>query len=52
MSSTQTRIDKELYEKLKRFAYKKHKSFRCAKTEIDEAVKHYLANQEEQDKEN
>ena len=42
MTSVQARIDKELYEKLQRFAFDKHKSFRCAKQELDEAVKQYL----------
>jgi len=42
MTSVLARIDKELYEKLKRFAFDKHKSFRCVKIELDEAVKQYL----------
>lgn len=52
MSSTLARIDKDLYIQLQKFAHKKHKSFRCAKTEIDEAVKQYLANQQDPEKEN
>lgn len=51
MTSVQTRIDKELYNQLQAFAFKKHKNFRSAKTELDEAVKEYLAKQD-QEKEN
>ena len=42
MTSVLARIDKELYEKLKRFAFEKHRSFRSVKIELDEAVKEYL----------
>ena len=51
MSSTQVRIDKELYHKLQVHAYNKHKNFRCLKKEVDEAVKEYLAKQQDLEKE-
>lgn len=50
MSTTSVKIDKEIYRDLQEFAYNKHKSFKCAKTELEEAVKEYLANQQEQEK--
>lgn len=46
MSTTSVKIDKEIYKNLQDFAYKKHKSFRCVKTELNEAVKQYLESQE------
>ncbi len=52
MSSTLARIDKKLYHQLQEFAFKKHKNFRSAKTVIDQAVKQYLANQQDPEKEN
>lgn len=50
MSSTQTRIDKELYNQLKELAFQKHKNFRSLKIEVDAAVREYLAKHENQDK--
>ncbi len=50
MSSTLARIDKELYNQLQELAFQKHKNARSAKTELEEAVKKYLAEQEEQEK--
>ncbi|MHA1401558.1 MAG: hypothetical protein ACTSQE_14505 [Candidatus Heimdallarchaeaceae archaeon] len=47
MSTTSVKIDKEIYRDLQAFAYKKHKSFKCAKTELEEAVKQYLAEQQD-----
>lgn len=52
MNTTSVKIDKEIYRDLQEFAYKKHKSFKCAKTEFEEAVRQYLARQQEQEKEN
>lgn len=49
MSSVLARIDKDLYEKLKRFAFEKHRSFRCVKIELDEAVKQYLENNKKEE---
>ncbi len=46
MSTTSVKIDKEIYRDLQAFAYKKHKNFRCVRTELDEAVKQYLAEQD------
>lgn len=51
MSSTLARINKELYNQLQEFAFQKHKNARSAKTELDEAVKEYLAKQQDQEKE-
>lgn len=52
MTSTSVKINKNLFNQLQDFTYKKHKSFRCVKIELDEAVKEYLANQQDQEKEN
>lgn len=46
MSTTSVKIDKEIYRDLQEFAYRKHKNFRCVRTELDEAVKQYLAEQD------
>ena len=51
MTSIQVRIDKELYHKLQTHAYNKHRNFRSLKKEVEEAVKEYLAKQEEIEKE-
>ncbi len=51
MSSTLARIDKELYNQLQEFSFKKHRNARSAKTELEKAVKKYLAEQQDQEKE-
>ena len=52
MLNPKIRIDKDLYYQLQQFALKKHKNSRSAKTEVDEAVRQYLAKQQDQEKEN
>ncbi|MHA1259525.1 MAG: hypothetical protein ACTSSG_13105 [Candidatus Heimdallarchaeaceae archaeon] len=51
MTSTTVRIDSKLYDQLQEHAYKKHRSFKCVKKELEEAVIRYLAKHE-QEKEN
>ena len=51
MSTTLARINKDLFNQLQEFAFQKHRNARSAKTELEEAVKEYLANQQDQEKE-
>ncbi|MHA1407952.1 MAG: hypothetical protein ACTSSG_11320 [Candidatus Heimdallarchaeaceae archaeon] len=51
ISSTLARINKELYHQLQKLAFQKHKNARSTKTELEKAVKEYLAKHE-QEKEN
>lgn len=44
-NTTHTRISKDLYEKLRQFSFVKHSSLKGVKTELDEAVKRYLAQE-------
>ena len=51
MAIVQAGIDKELWNKLQEFALKKYGNTRSTKIELEEAVRQYLANQQEQEKE-
>ena len=51
MSTISVKIDKKIYCDLQAFAFKRHRNFRCVRTELDEAVKQYLANQQDPEKE-
>ena len=50
-NSTLARIDKDLYHQLQEFSLRKNRNARCAKTELEKAVKEYLAKQQDQEKE-